>query len=202
MAATAIGEIQRQIEQLEKQAKTLRQEVAKIHSDAPDDLLGYLGEPLSFQQLMTRSGARADDLRERLTRLYVSGKVERWDLPRFVRSDLGTNEKKALLRQILTETPVRQKGGEALTGLTRGQVSGVLIELQKEGTIERLGTKKGDPWFVARGTQEIEQPPGVAAPPPPGDPTPSTEYRQRRSRRESMPGARSKPRARRPSKGP
>lgn len=176
--ATPIGEIRRQIEALEKQTKALRAEVAQIDSGR-DDLVDHLDEPLSFQQLMTRTGLRADDLRERLTRLYVSGKVERWDLPRFVRSDLGTNEKKALLRQILAETPVRQKGGEALTGLTRGQVSGVLIEMQKQGIVERLGPTKGDPWFIARGTQ---------APPAEGEDVaaqaepPKTSRRRKRSR--------------------
>lgn len=196
----AIVDIQRQIEQLEQHAQALRKEIAKFNGppeDERDHLLDYLAEPLSFQQLMTRSGLRADDLRERLTRLYVAGQIERWDLPRFVRSDLGANEKKALLRQIFAETPTRQKGGEALTGLTRGQVSGVLVELQKKGVVERLGPTKGDPWFVARGTQEIERPPPDATATPP-----STEYRQRRPRRASLPGEAPKPRARRNSKGP
>lgn len=189
-----IGEIRRQIDSLEKQAKALRKEVAKMNdvpADEPDDLLEQLGEPLSFQQLMIRSGLRADVLRERLTNLYVTGKIERWDLPRFVRSDLGANEKKALLRQILAETPVRQKGGEALTGLTRGQVSGVLIELQKQGGLARLGPTKGDPWFLAKGTQEIDLPPAEKAEVP--DDPPSTQYRQGRTRRESL-GPRPKPR--------
>jgi hypothetical protein len=149
-----IRQILEKLAKLESQALLLRQEVAEIEgAPEPDDLLEHLSEPLSFQQIMIRSGIDASELRARLTDLYVSGQIERWDLPRFVRSDLGANEKKALLRQILSETPVRQKGGESLTGLTRGQVSGVLIELQKEGGLARLGPTKGDPWFLARGTQ-------------------------------------------------
>jgi predicted Rossmann fold nucleotide-binding protein DprA/Smf involved in DNA uptake len=173
-----VSEIKRQIEQLEQAAQALRKEVSDLH----DDLLLSLSEPLSFSQIMTRTGLRADDLRERLTQLYASGQIERWDLPRFVRSDLNANEKKSLLRQVLAESPIRQQGGEKLTGLTRGQVSGVLIELQKRGAVERLGSAKGDPWFVARGTQP---------PPPPGDtepaPTPTPTRRSRRSTRTRRP---------------
>lgn len=182
------NEIKNQLEQLERQMQMLREKVEQAEiSDGHVDLLEHLSEPLSFQQLLTRSGATAEELRECLTSLYVAGKIERWDLPRFVRADLGATEKKELLRQILAETPIRQNGGEALTGLTRGQVSGVFIEGQKVGELARLGPKKGDPWFMSRGTQDIITPT-------------STEYQVRPKRREKVAETR-KPRGRRNSKG-
>lgn len=167
--------------QLEKQVEALRREVA---GPKPDDLLEYLTEPLSFQQIVIRTvrpGFGPNELRTAMTELYAAGRIERWDLPRFVRSDVGVNERKEFLRQLFADTPVRQGGGEKLTGLTRGQISGLLTELQKQRGLVRLGPSKGDPWFLARGTQEIERP-AAEKKPVEAPPRPATEYRQTKPR--------------------
>lgn len=206
MAPKSIREIRREISELDKKAKSLRKELAaqarsskevRVGDDTRKQVCHLLSEPRSFQQIMIGSGLDADVLYETLEDLYVAGKIRRWDLPRFVISGLGSGRMKDLLRETLKETPVRQGEGEKLTGLSRGQVSGVLIELQKKGVVEHLGPIKGDPWFIAKGTQEINRPPAAAPEPSP------TEYRQRRRPKLDLVPEDTRPkRTRRPTRGP
>ncbi len=136
-------EIESQIRQLEDRLQDLKQKVESQHEEG-EGVVEHLGEPRSFAQLLTATGLSDRELIHQLHALLKSGKVERWDLPRWVRSDLPSRDK---LRFVCTETPLRQNEIEALSGMRRGQVSGQLTELQAEGLV-RLGDSKGDPWFM------------------------------------------------------
>lgn len=150
-------DLESQIHQLEEQIQSLREEVEKQHQDS-SDLLVYLDEPRSFSQLITATGENERALIARLHGLEKAGKVERWDLPRWILSEIPERDKIGL---ILAETPLRQQDLEILLRRRRGPVSGQITQLQRVEGLIKLGDGKGDPWFLptggrgARGTRDI-----------------------------------------------
>jgi hypothetical protein len=140
-------------------AAALRQQIQEQkETSAEDPILAHFSEPRSFAEVLERTGMDERKLRAKVDALFRSGKLERWDLPRFVRVDLSDGEKQLLLKDMMRQTPMNQRGAEALTGLTRGQVSTVL-SANKHREARRLGDKKGDPWFIPpRGTGSNMEP--------------------------------------------
>jgi DNA-binding HxlR family transcriptional regulator len=177
----------RQIRELESRLENLRKEVER-HREEGEDVLAFLDEPRSFQQLMTATGDDDEkSLINRLNALEEAGKVERWDLPRWVRSDV---QEKAKARQLFSETPLRQRdmeimfalqdGREDLKDVDRRKASDRIQHLKREGLIQ-LGDKKGDPWYMppmARGTKTGVKKPDLDAAPDDGG-----RYQLHRSRR-------------------
>ncbi len=151
-------DIESQIRELEGQLQNLKQEVER-RKEQGDGLLETLSQPRSFAELASATGELDRELIQQIHVLEKAGKIERWDLPRWVRSDIPARDK---LRIAFSETPLQQHEIEELSGLRRGQVSGQVTELQREGLV-KLGEAKGDPWFLpppqetvralARGTQ-------------------------------------------------
>lgn len=157
MGMPADRDLESQIRQLEGQLQTLKEEVERRKGHG-EELLEALNAPRSFAELIDVTGELDRELIHQLHALQKAGKVERWDLPRWVRADIPARDK---LRIAFSETPLQQHEIEELSGLRRGQVSGQVTELQREGLI-KLGAAKGDPWFLppvtgerglARGTQ-------------------------------------------------
>lgn len=174
-------------------AAALRQQM--LEAEADDPLLAHFSEPKCFAELLEATGLPERKLRMKIDELWRAGKVERWDLPRFVRTDLTDHEKQILLKEMIRQTPLGQRAAEAVTGLRRGQVSTVL-SANKQHEAERLGNKKGDPWFIARGTERNEpQQISEAAPESAG------RYRSHRSHRDPTDAEPPKRRSRRSTRG-
>lgn len=186
----AANTLRSQIATLEQQLQDLRQEMERIAQDGKF-LLEHLSEPKSFAALQTITGAIDGELIHQLYQLEKVGKIERCDLPRWVRTDLPENAKG---RFWLKETPLRQHDLELLNARRKGRghdpkldrpyASDRMTALKDEGLV-RLGEKKGDPWYLP------ESPgPGHGGQSPP-----------RRSRRGRTAGSRPKRRPRGPQGG-
>ena len=185
MASTTREELESKIKDLEDKILDLREQVKVRHEG---DLLEHLNEPRSFSQLMTSTGqSDYNSLIHQLLLLEKTGKVERLDLPRWVRSDVSERQKG---KALFSETPLRQRDLELLLARREGRLrdpdldrppaSTRVTELQQEGLV-RLGEKQGDPWFL---------PPDASAP------TRGARSRQRQSHHGPTSVARPRPRSR------